>query len=71
LVFICSHTKALQWVFIKVSQHSSQDQDVKNKLITSQNLINTPRKIKKGLDRKEGKKKKIRKDKKKNNINKK
>jgi hypothetical protein len=55
-------------VFIKDSQHSSQDQDVKNKLKTSQNLINTSLKIKKGLDRKEGKKKK---DKKENNINKK
>jgi hypothetical protein len=57
LVFLCSQTKDTQWVLIKGSQHSSQEQEVIYEFKTSQNLINTPLKIKKGLDRKEENKK--------------
>jgi hypothetical protein len=30
LVFLCLHTNAPQWVLIKGSQYSSQDQEVRN-----------------------------------------
>jgi hypothetical protein len=63
LVFLCSQTKDTQWVLIKGLQHSSQDQEIIYGFKTSQNLINTVLNIKKGLDRKEEKKKQEKKEK--------
>jgi len=41
LVFMCSHTKAPQWVFIKDLQHFPQDQEVGNWFKASQNRSKT------------------------------
>ena len=66
---MCSHKKTSQWVLIKDSQHSSQNQEVKNGFKTSYNLIYTPSNMLKAEREKRERKKRIRKDKKKESNN--